>query len=453
MGDDNLPLRYESSNSVNACKNNMLVGKHGNINNNMQNPFVDGTNPLTRDDFGAINEKQRRYGIDNKPLTCKASSDENNNDSTLLSSSNYDPLHIRSHLYHTLEGLDRYPNYLSRWNNENDIQKLEDTLQYYQDLVKRERQRIESYQNNIIEPILNQINMNNKEEDEKYYSILCKPPESWEVVKDQILHPDIVRIIFDSPTWKNNHHDISVMDVLNGKISISYNVGTLSDIMEEELYDVFSIPILRPEFCQLLQSYIIQFMTIRQQKQEESTDDSSKDNNRSFNRPIDLDVIGLGWINDLLFHMIIQPISRHLFKSIETIEELDWRHGYIVGYTATPTDSIPRTNLVTHTDDSEVTLNICLSNENDFNGGKLEFYGLRGMNNNNILGTYQPKIGKSIIHAGRHFHKVTTITSGNRFVYIIWSRSWKGIRAQSCPCCWLNRRNIDQSCICGPKWN
>lgn len=178
---------------------------------------------------------------------------------------------------------------------------------------------------------------------------------------------------------------------------------------------------------------------------------------------MNLDIIGLEWLNDLLFQLIVKPISRHLFLQSETKKELDWRNGYVAGYSSNPTlIGKPRSKLVAHTDDSEVTMNICLSDadNNEFKGGLLEFYGLRGESKNGgkdgggMIDEYQPEIGKALLHAGRHFHAVSKVESGDRYVYVIWARSYKGSRAQTCPCCWLNRRvSSSNLCICGDKWN
>eukprot|EP00957_Ditylum_brightwellii_P011095 841025-Ditylum_brightwellii.AAC.1 len=46
-------------------------------------------------------------------------------------------------------------------------------------------------------------------------------------------------------------------------------------------------------------------------------------------RPIDLDTIGMGWVNDLLLNLVMRPISNHLFKETESMDDLDWRQGYI----------------------------------------------------------------------------------------------------------------------------
>jgi hypothetical protein len=176
------------------------------------------------------------------------------------------------------------------------------------------------------------------------------------------------------------------------------------------------------------------------------------------NRPVNLDLIGMGWLNDLLFQLILKPISRHLYETQECGgQDLDWRHGYVAGYSAQAAASkaTPRNRLVPHTDDSEVTLNVCVGD--DFEGGALSFSGLRGTaNEGRVSGEdcdlFQPRLGTALIHAGRHLHEVTTVTKGDRYALIVWARSWKGVRAHSCPCCWINRRT-DQVCVCGPAWN
>lgn len=186
-------------------------------------------------------------------------------------------------------------------------------------------------------------------------------------------------------------------------------------------------------------------------------------------RPMDLDSIGLGWITDLLFNMFIHPISRHLFASTEKLaingdvvdddvllsRVLDWRQGYVAGYSANPLESngVQRHFLVPHTDDSEVTMNCCLG-EDTFEGGNVEFHGLRGTTGEGLLvGTvHRPNVGTAVLHSGRHLHSVSNVLSGDRYALIIWSRSWGNLRSNTCPCCWMNRRQ-DSTCICGNRWN
>lgn len=164
--------------------------------------------------------------------------------------------------------------------------------------------------------------------------------------------------------------------------------------------------------------------------------------------------------------MFIQPMTLHLFAKTEqlVIDDtdlelaspilLDWRQGYVAGYSSIPTESkgAQRHRLVPHTDDSEVTLNCCLGDA--FEGGSVEFYGLRGApEEGQLLGKVdRPNVGTAIIHSGRHLHAVSDVLSGDRYALIIWSRSWGKLRTSTCPCCWLNRRK-DLSCICSKRWN
>lgn len=194
---------------------------------------------------------------------------------------------------------------------------------------------------------------------------------------------------------------------------------------------------------------------------------NSQFQNYNQRRPFDLDNVGLGWINTLLFQLIIKPISKHLFQDTEINGALDWRQGYVNSYVSKKFQSNPsqqrqHSGLVPHTDDSEVTLNLCLG-DHDFVGGKVRFSGLRGTRQEGIvLGEFEPKVGTAILHAGRHLHEVTEVEYGNRFAYIVWARSWGGIRSFTCPCCWLTRRGGSSSsgrrgrergCICAPQWN
>jgi hypothetical protein len=172
--------------------------------------------------------------------------------------------------------------------------------------------------------------------------------------------------------------------------------------------------------------------------------------------------------------VVIRPIARHLYDGME----LDWRHGYLARYDrpmSVPGQHQPegrrrRSRLVKHTDDSAVTLNIGIND--DYDGGMVRFGEFRGDlptlttadeddDDNGAENDYQHERGKGILHSGRHFHSVTPVTRGERWVWILWTRSWSGDRSVTCPCCWLNNRDGNSSgktkmknqCICGPAWN
>mmetsp|Transcript_38688 Transcript_38688/g.84053 ORF Transcript_38688/g.84053 Transcript_38688/m.84053 type:complete len:216 (-) Transcript_38688:56-703(-) len=215
--------------------------------------------------------------------------------------------------------------------------------------------------------------------------------------------------------------------------------------MEQEMFDVYSFPLLSTEFCRRVRNLI-----------RRTVSDGEKEEFKHLNlgrRPVDLDTVGLGWVNDLLFHLVIRPLSQLLFTETEKFQGLDWRQGYIAGYSVNPSApaATPRQRLVSHTDDSEVTLNIGLGDE--FEGGALHFRGLRGTDEEGrLLGEFKPQLGTALLHAGRHLHEVTPVTSGDRYAFIIWARSWKSLRNTTCPCCWLNRKQ-GSTCVCGPRWN
>lgn len=371
---------------------------------------------------GDINEKKRFNSV---PVT--------------TDKSYYDPCSLRPHLWHALEGLDRYPNYLSRWSDD-DIDRLQNSLEEKLILVRQQKQAVQRKRDSterIVQELLQ------SDDGEKWKSFV-EIPATWKDVRDRILDPRASRAIFRSKMFANSSIPTpTVLEVLAGQVAIELDVAQLQVLMDEELPDVFSFRLLSKNFCEQLREYVMALSRISQTTPLLDTDLGR--------RPFNLDMVRLGWLNDLLFQLITRPISRHLFQSTETLEDLDWRHGFVTGYSAKPTIGKPRERLVTHTDDSEVTLNVCLGAE--FEGGLLEFRGLRGDDDETeLMGTFQPQTGLAIVHAGRKFHDVTQVTAGDRFALIMWARAWKGARAVACPCCWLNRRN-DNSCVCGPRWN
>ena len=250
----------------------------------------------------------------------------------------------------------------------------------------------------------------------------------------------------------------SIEDIIVGKVKVDLDPALLENWMDQEMFDVYSFPLLTPGFCSILRTTLRDLSTLA-----ESEEFSHLNFGR---RVIDLNSIGLGWVTDLLFHVYIKPISHHLFATTEKLVNdedskndaspiLDWRQGYVAGYSADPTESkgVTRHRLVPHTDDAEVTLNCCLGEET-FEGGSVEFYGLRGTaEEGQLVGRLErPNVGTALLHSGRHLHAVSQVTDGDRYAFIIWTRGWHSLRSNTCPCCWLNRRQ-DSTCICDKRWN
>lgn len=442
---------------------------------------------------GAINEKQRLYQQEkNNQDKDESMEDKDNNGS-------WNPSDSLSHMMHALVGLDRYPNYLSRFKDEHDMELLERALESRLIDVKRKRKEIHERRAGIEQLVKRYIiNMNENstqrgndkiEEAGDCSSLwnshpLLSAPNTWpDLQARNILQDQAFKVAYQSisKALQNNRRkaksnksqkqspEISkgiaaLDDIIRGSAPpIDLDPALLEDWMSQEMYDVYSIPLLTSEFCGLLRT------TLRELAKLAETEEFAHLN--LGRRVIDLDTIGLGWITDLLFHMFIQPISSHLFAATEQLDGgssdrdgkrgaessplLDWRQGYVAGYSADPTGrkAATRHRLVPHTDDSEVTLNCCLGEET-FEGGSVEFYGLRGTpEEGQLVGKVnRPDVGTALLHSGRNLHAVSDVLAGDRYAFIVWCRSWSRLRSRSCPCCWLNRRQ-DSTCICNRRWN
>uniref|UniRef100_A0A7S3KW25 Fe2OG dioxygenase domain-containing protein n=1 Tax=Amphora coffeiformis TaxID=265554 RepID=A0A7S3KW25_9STRA len=399
----------------------------------------------------AVNEKKRR-GV--------TASDE---DTTAAeATTGFDPIRHKAHLYHALEGLERYPRYLSRWNDDDDIDRLEAALQVQIEKVRSQRNEIHQHRaatKSLVEEFLAQ----SPEE----YRTLLQRPDSWDTLKRDILDHGFSRAVEESAKRRKSVVRLpwDREESSNGDDVLVLEAAQLEPLMEQEVSDVYSVPLFQPAYCQRLMAFLCDLSAFRKAKFHDAT-------SSLHTRWIDLDHVGLSWLNDILLHMVVQPISRHLFVQDTGNAALDWRQGYLAAYTTpTQTDQIrPRQGLTAHTDDSELTLNLSL-NGGAFQGGDLDMYGLRGTRDEGqYQDTYTPLAGRALLHAGRYLHSVTELEAGDRFALILWTRSWRGIRADTCPCCWLQRRGGNgggggggdkkkrqpgdtTSCICGAVWN
>ena len=124
---------------------------------------------------GAINEKQRQQIV---------------GDGDGSAESSFEPSSNKSHLWHALEGLDRYPNYLSRWSFE-DVDRLEDALESKLRYVREQRQSIEARRSGL-ERLWKRLLQQQAD-----WQLFASPPDSWEAVRE-ILAPETANAIFKS---------------------------------------------------------------------------------------------------------------------------------------------------------------------------------------------------------------------------------------------------------------
>jgi hypothetical protein len=305
---------------------------------------------------GDINEKERQYRRrEARPPSSSSSSYTDNtgtnviDDKEMKQKSAYNASQ-RSHLIHAIEGLDRYPNYLSRWD-EPDIESLEQALEERLEQVKQQKLNI-SNQRKHIQSVLEEFLLEYPE-----WKDFIRKPCCWDDIRN-LLDSRAVNAIFRSKTFhkKNvdqnlhSNNDIFVNDVISGRIRIPIELDTeyLQEWIEYEMDDVYSFPLLSETFCNNLHTFVSSIMSF-----VEMTHPISNFPVRIYK---DLDYLGLEWLNDLIFNLILRPISAQLYKETELSGgDLDWRTGYIASYSGDPTSSKPRQRLVPHTDDAEVS--------------------------------------------------------------------------------------------------
>jgi len=271
---------------------------------------------------GAINEKKRtfRQGTDSPGETVTGTPD-----SRVFRGTNN-----QAHFWHAMEGLDRYPNYLARWAPE-ETDELEQALVDRLAKVREQRQSAQTLRERIsviVEALC---------EKEPQWNVLLRSPVSWEELQQSGILDDRARnAIFRSKFFRSsrNYTMPSIQEVLDGKAKVELDAGCLETLIDEETFDVYSFPLLSDSFCDRIQAYTRRIT----QELEESKEPDFLSGARRMAR--NLDNVGLGWLNDVLFQLVVRPISRQLFQETEMGGEdgdLDWRHGYITAYTTEQT--------------------------------------------------------------------------------------------------------------------
>ena len=172
--------KLRMSEAASGSDDSIRRGNRSTCTNKISAPTVGG---------GAINEKRRHYES-SEPLR-----NSNPNKYTSRSKTNFDPQNQPAHLLHAITGLDRYPNYLSRWNhNLQDIDLLESALEEQLDKVRKQKQEI--FQRNAIVDAMRQKVISRRRDEQ----VICdnsivdeydifEAPKSWDEVRKYILDP------------------------------------------------------------------------------------------------------------------------------------------------------------------------------------------------------------------------------------------------------------------------
>lgn len=174
-------------------------------------------------------------------------------------------------------------------------------------------------------------------------------------------------------------------------------------LVRREAHEIYSFPLLSDETCTLLQEEIAHF---------QSSGLEARRPNSMNNYGIILNDIGLRESLSAL-QTLVQPLAAALFP-VEA-EGLDDHHSFVVQY-----QHGQDLGLDMHTDDSDVTLNVCLADE--FKASGLTFCGDVGTPGHRDLSfQYQHVRGTGLLHLGRRRHGADDIEEGSRTNLIMWN--------------------------------
>ena len=132
------------------------------------------------------------------------------------------------------------------------------------------------------------------------------------------------------------------------------------------------------------------------------------------------------------------PLAAALFKDHphgHPAADFDSTHSFIVKYRG---DEDPHLDI--HTDDSDVTFNVCLGR--DFDGCGLVFCGMIGAKDHRQhCVTYNHKVGTCVVHLGSKRHGADDITRGERLNLIVWNH---GLCFRESPGATQHQRNFQR---------
>ena len=184
------------------------------------------------------------------------------------------------------------------------------------------------------------------------------------------------------------------------------NTKKTSDFIKKETDEVYSFKIFSKKFLIMINEEIENFY---------ATGLEAHRPNSMNNYGVILNDIGMKPMLDVFQRTCIIPIAKVLFP--EYSKNIVDHHTFIVKYNANED-----VGLDMHTDDSDVTFNVCLGK--DFKGSTLSFCGNMGdPAHRKFTHTYQHEIGRGVIHLGNRRHGADDIISGTRINLVMWSKN------------------------------
>lgn len=178
------------------------------------------------------------------------------------------------------------------------------------------------------------------------------------------------------------------------------------DLFLEEAPEVYSFPFFTTAFCEMFVEELYSFY--------DSGLPARRPNSMN-NYGVIINEIGMEPMLDLLQRNMLHPVARFLFPS--TGAHFDHHHSFIVRYKMGED-----LGLDMHTDDSDVTFNVCLGK--DFAGAGLQFCGDQATaTHRKASAVYHHVKGRCVVHLGHRRHGADDITEGERLNLIVWNQN------------------------------
>ena len=112
--------------------------------------------------------------------------------------------------------------------------------------------------------MIQKISSDKNIKDEIDLSIL-NVPTTWQEVKDKILHPQASEAIFQSRMFKamkrKKVSTPTIQSVISGATTVELDPGELEEWLEQEMFDVYSFPLLSKKVSSVLYSHSLNSKT------------------------------------------------------------------------------------------------------------------------------------------------------------------------------------------------
>ena len=262
----------------------------------------------------------------------------------------------RGRVLHGIFGLSQYPNYLYRYELE-EISSLEKALQEKLLVLRKQKSELEQ-----LTSIKTHFSVHASEE-----FVVDFGTEIGYFLSQHIL----------SCLQLEKEMTVHAMMSYKPPVSVIYN---LADLITEEASGTYCVQsFFKPSACSGIISRSKLFSKMINDKLQLCVEESDRVALLELStRPPPLRFMGLAVLEDVLL-WVLSLLAPLYYPEYIKDGPLDWKSGYIVGYSANTADvgmstqrlAIQRSALDAHTDDSEITINAALSS--DFEGGELVF--------------------------------------------------------------------------------